>query len=410
MQCPGLPAFAAARRSHVGRPRTPIGTFGTITCRKQPNGNHLARARYRDWDGKNRLVQSTGPSRAAAERKLKQKLAERSLYQPGFNGMSADSPFPELVAYWLEDMEIEDRLSLTTRHLYERDMRTLVLPVFEDLTLREIGVARCDYFLKRLATRSYSRAKHARVVLRLALALTVRHEMLLRNPMDHVSRLHRKKTIPDAFTIDQVQDIRAAIKAWESRRILTGPRPDCQLGQIVEVMLGTSARIGEVLAIRHQDLDFDSLIPTVRIAGTIVSRKGEPTHRQDHPKTDRSVRRVALPTFALQAIRSRMLRAGEAKDPETLLFATRVGTPHTTNNVRRLLRDVMEAAGIEDVTPHRFRRTVATVVNEAQGVHLASELLGHTDPRITMQHYIQRNETVNPVTADFLEDAFGKAG
>lgn len=393
----------------MGRPRTPVGTFGIIATRAQPNGNHVARARYRDWDGSNRLVQATGPSRAAAERKLKQKLAERSLYQPGFNGMSADSPFPELVAYWLEDMEIEDRLSRTTRNLYERDMRALVLPVFKDLTLREIGVARCDYFLKQLARRSYSRAKHARVVLALALALAVRHEILPRNPMYHVSRLHRKKTIPDAFTTGEVQEIRAAIKAWASRRILAGPRPDRQLGQIVEVMLGTSARIGEVLAIRLQDLDLDGPIPTARIAGTIVSRKGEPTHRQDHPKTDRSVRRVALPSFALQAIRSRLLRSGDT-EPDALLFSTRVGTPHTTNNIRRLLRDVMDEAGIGNVTPHRFRRTVATVVNDAQGALLASELLGHTDPRITMQHYIQRNETVNPVTAEHLERAFGRAG
>lgn len=393
----------------MGRPRTPIGTFGIIATRAQPNGNHVARARYRDWDGSNRLVQATGPSRAAAERKLKQKLAERSLYQPGFNGMSADRAFPELVAYWLEDMEIEDRLSRTTRNLYERDMRALVLPAFKDLTLREIGVARCDYFLKQLARRSYSRAKHARVVLRLALALAVRHEILPRNPMDHVSRLHRKKTILEAFTIDEVQEIRAAIKAWESRRILAGPRPDRQLGQIVEVMLGTSARIGEVLAIRLQDLDLDGPTPTARIAGTIISRKGEPTHRQDHPKTDRSVRRVALPSFALQAIRSRLLRSGDT-EPDALLFSTRVRTPHTTNNIRRLLRDVTDAAGIENVTPHRFRRTVATVVNDAQGALLASELLGHTDPRITMQHYIQRNETVNPVTAEHLERAFGRAG
>jgi integrase len=392
----------------VGRPRTPIGTFGVIASSEQPNGNHVARARYRDWDGKNRLVQATGPSRSAAERRLKQKLAERSLYQPGFNGMSADSAFPELVAYWLEDMEIEDRLSRTTRHLYERDMRVLVLPAFKDLTLREIGVARCDHFLKHLARRSYSRAKHARVVLRLAFALAVRHEILPRNPMDHVSRLHRKKTIPDAFTIGEVQEIRAAIKAWESRRILAGPRPDRQLGQIVEVMLGTSARIGEVLAIRLKDLDLDGPVPTARIAGTIVSRKGEPTHRQDHPKTDRSVRRVALPSFALQAIRSRLLRARDT-DPGALLFSTRVGTPHTTNNVRRLLRDVMDEAGIDNVTPHRFRRTVATVINDAQGALLASELLGHTDPRITVQHYIQRNETVNPVTAELLDEVFAQA-
>lgn len=393
----------------MGRPRTPIGTFGVIATRAQPGGNYVSKARYRDWDGKNRLVQATGSSRSAAQRKLKQKLAERTLYQPGFNGMSADSPFPELVVYWLEDMEIEDRLSRTTRNLYERDMRTLVLPAFKDLTLREIGVARCDHFLKHLAKRSYSRAKHARVVLRLALALAIRHEILSRNPMDHVSRLHRKKTIPDAFTIGDVQDIRAAIKAWESRRILAGPRPDRQLGQIVEVMLGTSARIGEVLAIRLQDIGLDGPIPTARIAGTIISRKGEPTHRQDHPKTDRSVRRVALPLFALHAIRSRLLRTGETA-PGALLFSTRVATPHTTNNIRWLLRDVMDEAGIENVTPHRFRRTVATVINDAQGALLASELLGHTDPRITMQHYIQRSEIVNPATAEHLERAFGKAG
>ncbi|MCT1986596.1 tyrosine-type recombinase/integrase [Dermacoccus abyssi] len=173
-------------------------------------------------------------------------------------------------------------------------------------------------------------------------------------------------------------------------------------------MLGTSTRIGEVLAIRLQDLDLDGPVPTARIAGTIITRKGEPTHRQDHPKTDRSVRRVALPGFALHAIRSRLLRTGET-EPGSLLFSTRVGTPHTTNNIRRLLRDVMDEAGIENVTPHRFRRTVATVINDAQGALLASELLGHTDPRITMQHYIQRNETVDPVTAQVLDEVFARA-
>ncbi|WP_120004370.1 tyrosine-type recombinase/integrase [Nesterenkonia muleiensis] len=392
----------------MGRPRTPIGTFGTIACREQPNGNHVARARFRDWDGRNRLVEATGVSRSTAERKLKQKLAERSYYQPGFNRLNADSPFPELVAYWLEDMENEDRLSRTTRNLYERDMHTLVFPAFKDLTLREIGVARCDYFLKQLAQRSYSRAAHARVVLRLVLGRAVRHEILPRNPMDHVSRLHRKKTIPEALTISEIHDIRAAITAWESRKVLAGPRPDGQLGQIIEVMLGTSARIGEVLAIRLQDLHLDHPVPMVRIAGTIISRKGEPTHRQDHPKTDRSVRRVALPSFALEAIRSRLHRSGDT-DPEALLFSTRARTPHTTNNIRRLLRQVMDQTGIENVTPHRFRRTVATVINDAQDAVLASELLGHTDPRITRQHYIQPDETVDPVTAEHLEQAFGKA-
>ena len=77
----------------------------------------------------------------------------------------------------------------------------------------------------------------------------------------------------------------------------------------------------------------------------------------------------------------------------------------TTNNVRRQLRHVMDLAGI---TPHMFRRTVATAINEQAGVDLAAELLGHTDPKITIQLYIRRNEMVNPITAELLDRAFAK--
>lgn len=80
----------------------------------------------------------------------------------------------------------------------------------------------------------------------------------------------------------------------------------------------------------------------------------------------------------------------------------------TTCNVRRQLRTALKTAGIEGVTPHMFRRTVATAINESEGIDLAAKLLGHTDPRITIQHYIRRNEMVNPVTADILDKAFAK--
>lgn len=390
----------------MARPRTPIGTFGKISHRRIKKGVCQARARYRDWDGKLRAVQCTGATKAAAELALKRKLSERSLFQPGFAGLSADSTFAKLVDYWLEDMEVEDRLSRTTRNLYERNMRTLVAPSFAELTLREIGVARCDYFLKQLAKQSYNRARQARVVLRLALGLAVRHEVIPRNPMDHVSRLRRLARTPDAFEDSEIELIREAVREWEERKILAGPKPDGQLGQIIEVLLGTSVRIGEVLAIRIRDLDLRSAIPPVRITGTIVSRKGEPTHRQDHPKTSRSVRTIALPQFAVAAIRAR-LKNRLSIDPDALLFCNRNGDPLTTNNVRRRLRDVMDKAGLNGVTPHRFRRTGATAINKAGGIDLAAELLGHTDSRITAQHYIVRDDLVNPATARMLEERYG---
>ncbi|WP_298228440.1 site-specific integrase [Gryllotalpicola sp.] len=174
-------------------------------------------------------------------------------------------------------------------------------------------------------------------------------------------------------------------------------------------MLGTSARIGEALALRRCDVDVTSDPPTLRIAGTVVYRRGEGTVRQDHPKTARSRRTVALPSFTAEAVRQR-LTVMTARDPEALLFASRNGTPLTTHNVRRQLRHVMQLAGIEGVTPHAFRRTAATAVHERVGTQLAAELLGHTDERITVQHYIRRDERVNAVTAKALDDAFGTGG
>jgi len=391
----------------MSRQRLTIGTFGEIGHLVSPSGRVVARARYRDWDGKTRLVQATGDTRKSAERALKAKLAERSLFQPSSSTLTPDSPFPDLVAYWLEDLELEDRLSKRTLQLYERNMQTLVLPVFGNLTLREIGVARCDHFLKQLAKQSYNRAKQARVVLRLALGLAVRHEVLPRNPMDHVSRLRRPASTPNALTPAEVNAIRTAIALWEAGRSISGPKPDGQLGAIVEVMLGTSARIGEVLAIRRRDIDIAGAPPSIRISGTIVSHRGEPTIRQDHPKTPRSRRTVAIPSFTAEAVRRRLSVLGD-RSPDALLFCSREGTPLTTNNVRRQLRHVLELAGITGVTPHMFRRTVATAISEQADVTLAAELLGHTDPRITIQHYIRRNEMVNPATAALLEQVFSK--
>jgi len=58
---------------------------------------------------------------------------------------------------------------------------------------------------------------------------------------------------------------------------------------------------------------------------------------------------------------------------------------------------------VEPVTPHAFRRTVATTVDREAGIDLAAELLGHTSTAITKLHYIQPDEHVNPRTAEILE-------
>jgi hypothetical protein len=41
-------------------------------------------------------------------------------------------------------------------------------------------------------------------------------------------------------------------------------------------------------------------------------------------------------------------------------------------------------------------------------MNLAVELLGHTNPKITIEHYIRCNEHVNSLTAELLDQVFAR--
>lgn len=387
----------------MARPRTAIGTFGDFSYLSAPNGKVKARVRFRDDDGQLRLVQATGETRKAAERALKEKLTRRDTFSAGGRDLTADSTFGRLVDVWLADLDLTGKLADSTRALYERNMRQLVVPAFEHYALREISVRMVDQFIKKLSsTKSYSTAKQARTVLSLAFGLAVRYDALKENPVRDIAKMHKPPSQTMALTLEQVEVIRAAVRGWRRGGGLPGPPPDGQLEQIIEVMLGTSARIGEVLAIRKCDVDVTVSPARVRICGTIVSPAGKPTRRQSHPKTQKSTRVVSVPSFTAEVIRQRLVSLADEPE-EHLLFVTRNGTPHTTNNIRRRLRSVLGDAGIEGVTPHAFRRTVATVLDRASGPDLAAEMLGHTSSKITKEHYIEPDEAVSPVTAEILE-------
>jgi hypothetical protein len=149
----------------VARPRTPIGTFGAIEFTNMSNGTVRARVRFRDHDGQVRRVEASDYTRKLAEHRLKEKLANRRGPARGIGELGPDSSFGHLVDVWLGDLDLEGKLAPSTRALYERNMRQLVLPAFEHFSLREITVSRVDQFIKTLATtKSYSTAKQARTV------------------------------------------------------------------------------------------------------------------------------------------------------------------------------------------------------------------------------------------------------
>ncbi|MDE0545999.1 site-specific integrase [Microbacterium sp. C7(2022)] len=387
-----------------GRPRTEIGTFGAIRTMKLPSGAVQAICRFRDWDGRLRPVTASAATKAKAIAALRVKLTERDRISDTGQAVTADTPFPKLAALWLEDVEHDPRLSDGTKEQYATEVRTLLMPAWEHMILREMTTARIDRFLKAQLSASHSKARLSRVLLNLIMKFAMRHDAIRHNPVTGCSPLPKATPMPKALTMDEITRIRRAAREWRTEPGVPGPKPDGQLREIIEVMLGSSARIGEALALRRCDVDMTVSPPTIHIRGTVVVRKGRGVLRQGWPKSHKSDRVVAIPQFAAEVIRHRLALIDDS-DAEHLLFFTKRGTPVTPYNARRIFRQVLEEAELagRGIKPHSFRRTVATLISQEADDQTAAEVLGHSDAAITRAHYIERKRQANPETARILE-------
>ncbi|MEU1970889.1 site-specific integrase [Microbacterium sp. NPDC019599] len=335
---------------------------------------------------------------------LRVKLAERDRSSDTGQAVTADTSFPTLAALWLEEIEQDPRLSDGTKELYATETRTLLMPTWEHFMLREMTTGRIDRFLKAQRLKSDSKARLSRVLLNLMMKFAMRHDAIRHNPVAGCSPLPKSAPAPKALTMDEITRIRKAAREWRTAEGLPGPKPDGQLREIIEVMLGSSARIGEALALRKCDVDMTVSPPTVHIRGTVVVRKGKGVLRQSWPKSHKSDRIVAIPQFAAEVVRHRLALVDD-RDPEHLLFFTKRGTPVTPYNARRIFRQVLDDAGLagRGIKPHSFRKTVATLISEEADDEMAAEMLGHSGTAVTRKHYIERKQAANPETAKILE-------
>ena len=378
----------------MARPPLPLGTWGTVTTERIRDGRYRALTRFRDHDGKTRRVTATGSSKATAERALREALARRTATAGEL--ITAETRLNDLANLWITGLEAEERIEQTTINEYRRVLDNLVLPSVGGLKLREATTGRLDRLLLRLRDQSVNRQRKAKVVLGAMLDVAVRHDAIPTNPARGTTRVHRPKQETRALRVEDLVAIRAAVRQWVTTD-RPGPRATSDMADIIDLMLATGCRIGEILALRWSDLDLDGDLPVLTVSGTIKTETGKGTYRKPTPKTDASRRTVVLPRFAAELLRVR--REFATTNENDAVFATRNGTWHQVVNVERRWRQIRKDTGYEWVTPHTFRKTVATLISEAATSELASRQLGHSSSQVTRDHYIARP----PVSADLSE-------
>jgi integrase len=125
-----------------------------------------------------------------------------------------------------------------------------------------------------------------------------------------------------------------------------------------------------------------SIVRSVRVGGGL--------------KTEKSERRLALPTLAVEALQALKLQqardraaAGALWQENDLVFSSNVGTQLDHHNVRRGFIKITQAAGVGgDWTPRELRHSFVSLLSEdGMSIERISHLVGHKTTAVTESVY-----------------------
>ncbi|MBJ7353979.1 MAG: tyrosine-type recombinase/integrase [Thermoleophilaceae bacterium] len=253
----------------------------------------------------------------------------------------------DLVGFWLKQLRGEQRLDRTTIDEYERVLKKLVVPSFGTTIISDLTTSLVDGLLVELGAASLNRQRKAKVVLGAMLETAVEVGALGVNPVRGSVSIKRPTPDHRSLTVAELETVRAAVRAWLNKD-RSGPKSSDDIADIIEVMLATGARIGEVLALRWGDINLGARV--IDVNATIKTESGIGTYRKALARP----RLVALPERAALILQGR-----GRTSPENFLdavFPTRNVTWQQVNNVERRWRQIRRETGLEWVTPEHFRR------------------------------------------------------
>lgn len=357
-----------------------------------------------------------GPNGKRIRRKVSGKTKQevrtklQALHEELNAGVKSSSTYTvrEAVDDWLR--EGLDGTSERTRTLYEGLLEPLLNGIGARL-LRDLGARDVRAALTQLATRYSTRSLQ---ITRLSLERAIRHaesnDLVGRNVAALVKAPQGRSGRPSkSFTLEQAKALLVASERTRLRAYV-----------VLSLLVGIRTEDARTLRWDHVVtwMDDSAGWQPVTTAGFDLARAAEGRYaiyvwrseRHDgDTKTEKSRRTLALPQRCVEALRQQMtqqerdrLRAGELWQEHGLVFASRIGTPLTANNVIRAFRIITKKAGLgEDWVPREMRHTFVSVLS-ANGVPVESIALLAGHERSATTEAVYRHE-IRPVLAQGAE-------
>lgn len=284
----------------------------------------------------------------------------------------------EHVQKYLEYIRVERNYSDLTEKNYLIDLEQfeeyLILHKknYKNLTYKDISVY-IGYLKENLKLRSASINRHLSC-LRSFYSFLLNQEVIHNNPFKLVSGPKNEKKLPNYMKYSEFEEM---VNSCDNTPL--GIRNQA----ILELLLATGARIGEIIKINVSDLNFSNM--EVKVLGK--GNKERICYFNEHCKE-------ALKNY-LNNSRDILLKNKKSDR----LFINHVGGNLTDRGIRDILDKIIHKCSLKNkVTPHTFRHTFATMLlNEGCDLKSVQELLGHVNLSTTSIYTHVTNDRIKDI-------------
>lgn len=265
-------------------------------------------------------------------------------------------------------------LKASTIGRYEYMIRHYIVPEIGTILLRDLTAEKLSVFFSRLQDRGLS-CKSTRDV-----GVLLKTIFKVAKKSCHCDCPGREAELP-AYRSKKIEVFCNQEISSLARKILASPD---MTGLCVLLVLNTGLRLGEICALCKSDIDFRSGVLRIERSAARVREESGTRLVVQSPKSNSSVRLVAVPNDMLELMKTATMNIREDS-----YLLTNTDMPMEPRTLQYRYRKLLEHCGIRYRNFHALRHTYATRCMES-GVDIKSlsELLGHADIRTTLQTYL----------------------
>ena len=296
----------------------------------------------------------------AAQLKRLQEVLVKHLYQE--EGLPIDTDNLEYLTMFLNAKKLEGCSERTIQYykVTIRHFLKLITEPIRKITTEQIRQYLVDY--QAINNCSKVTVDNVRRNVSSFFSWLEEEDYILKSPMRRIHKIKTTKTVKNTITDEEIERLR--------------DQCDCKRDlAIIDLLYSTGMRVGELVRLNIEDIDFNE-------RECIVLGKGD---------KERRVYFDAKTKIHLQDY------LANRSDTNPALFVS-LDAPYNRlqiSGVEVRLRMLGRSLGIERIHPHKFRRTMATrAIDKGMPVEQVQKILGHSQIDTTMQYAIVNQNNV----------------